>query len=130
MALEGFDLVVIGVVIPSLLDDTSWNLTASSAGLISSLGLVGVMVGALVVGPLTDRFGRRRMMIGTVVAFSLLTLACAFATGPVSFGALPFAAGILLRGPSTAATSAIRFLPVAPGSWWCMVHLLDCGFHR
>ncbi|MFI5612668.1 MFS transporter [Amycolatopsis sp. NPDC051903] len=98
VALEGFDLVVLGVVLPTLLRNPAWGLTPGTAAVISSTGLVGVMVGALAIGPLTDRFGRRRMMLGTVVAFSLLTLACAFATGPFVFGLLRFVAGLPLGG--------------------------------
>ncbi|MDQ0381570.1 MFS transporter [Amycolatopsis thermophila] len=98
MALEGFDLVVLGVVLPTLLRDRGWGLDPGSAALISSVGLVGVMMGALAIGPLTDRFGRRRMMLATVVAFSVLTLLCAFAAGPVVFGLLRFLAGLGLGG--------------------------------
>ncbi|MFC7340167.1 MFS transporter [Saccharopolyspora griseoalba] len=98
VALEGYDLVVLGVVLPSLLRDPSWGLDPGTASVISSAGLVGVMVGALGIGPLTDRYGRRRMMIGTVTAFSALTLLCALATGPVVFGFLRFAAGLGLGG--------------------------------
>lgn len=98
IALEGFDLVVLGVVIPSLLKEPSWGLDPGTAALIATVGLVGVMVGALVVGPVTDLVGRRRAMIGTVVVFSILTLACAFAQDPWTFGALRFLAGIGLGG--------------------------------
>ncbi|MCW0214047.1 MAG: aromatic acid/H+ symport family MFS transporter [Pseudonocardia sp.] len=98
MALEGFDLVVLGVVLPSLLRDAGWGLNPGTASLISVVGLLGVMVGALTVGPLTDRLGRRRMMLITVVSFSVLTLACAFAPGPVWFGVLRFLAGLGLGG--------------------------------
>ncbi|TCK20772.1 MFS transporter [Pseudonocardia endophytica] len=98
VALEGFDLVVLGVVLPSLLKEPSWGLTASGASAISAIGLVGVMVGALAAGPLADRLGRRRAMVWTVVAFSVVTLLCAFATGPLMFGALRFLAGLGLGG--------------------------------
>ncbi|MDT7703030.1 MAG: transporter, family, benzoate transport protein [Pseudonocardiales bacterium] len=98
VALEGFDLVVLGVVLPSLLRDPAWGLNPATASLISVVGLLGVMVGALGIGPLTDRFGRRRMMLITVTSFSVLTLLCAFATGPVMFGVLRFLAGLGLGG--------------------------------
>lgn len=98
VALEGYDLVVLGVVLPSLLRDPDWMLGTGSASLISALGLVGVMIGALGIGPLTDRFGRRRMMLVTVIAFSLLTLLCAFAPDPFTFGVLRFLAGLGLGG--------------------------------
>lgn len=98
VALEGFDLVVLGVVLPSLLRDPAWGLTPGTASLISVVGLLGVMVGALAVGPLTDRFGRRTLMLWTVVSFSVLTLLCAVAPGPVWFGVLRFLAGLGLGG--------------------------------
>lgn len=98
VALEGFDLVVLGVVLPSLLRDTGWGLTPGTASLISVVGLLGVMVGALSAGPLADLVGRRRAMLLTVVSFSVLTLLCAFATGPVAFGLLRFLAGLGLGG--------------------------------
>ena len=50
VALEGFDLVVLGVVLPSLLTEKAWGLTPNTASLVSVVGLLGVMVGALVVG--------------------------------------------------------------------------------
>ena len=68
VAFEGFDLVVLGVVLPSLLADKSWGLTPNTASLISVVGLLGVMAGALVVGTVSDYIGRRQTMLWTVVA--------------------------------------------------------------
>ncbi|MCU1660021.1 MAG: major facilitator superfamily 1 [Pseudonocardia sp.] len=98
VALEGFDLVVLGVVLPPLLRYPDWGLTPGTASLISVVGLLGVMVGALAIGPITDIIGRRRTMLLTVAAFSLLTLLCAFAPNPWIFGLLRFLAGLGLGG--------------------------------
>lgn len=98
VALEGFDLVVLGVVLPALLKEPSWGLTPNTASTIASVGLVGVMIGAAFVGTITDLIGRRQTMIWTVVAFSVLTLACAFAPNPWVFGLLRFLAGLGLGG--------------------------------
>lgn len=98
VALEGADLVVLGVVLPPLLHSTDWGLTAATGGVIATAGLVGVMVGALTIGPLTDVIGRRRGMLITATAFSLLTLLCAVAPDPWTFGVLRFLAGIPLGG--------------------------------
>jgi MFS transporter, AAHS family, benzoate transport protein len=57
-----------------------------------------VMVGALAIGPVTDIIGRRRTMLLTVIAFSVLTLLCAFAPNPWVFGLLRFLAGLGLGG--------------------------------
>ena len=98
VALEGFDLVVLGVVLPSLLKEPGWGLNPNSASLISVIGLVGVMVGALITGPVCDLIGRRKAMIATVVSFSVFTLLCAFAPNPLIFGLLRFLAGLGLGG--------------------------------
>jgi AAHS family benzoate transporter-like MFS transporter len=98
VALEGFDLVVLGVVLPPLLRYPDWGLTPGTASLISVVGLLGVMVGALAIGPVTDIIGRRRTMLLTVIGFSVLTLLCAFAPNPWVFGLLRFLAGLGLGG--------------------------------
>ena len=98
VALEGFDLVVLGVVLPALLQEPTWGLTPNTASLVSVVGLVGVMLGAMAVGALSDVIGRRQTIIWTVIVFSLLTLACAFAPNPFVFGVLRFLAGLGLGG--------------------------------
>ena len=60
VALEGFDLVVLGVVLPALLNEPGWGLTPNTASLVSVIGLVGVMVGALTVGTISGAAPRPR----------------------------------------------------------------------
>jgi MFS family permease len=98
VGLEGFDLVVLGVVLPALLKEPSWGLTPNTASTIASVGLIGVMIGAAAVGTVTDIIGRRKTVVWTVIIFSILTLACAFAPNPFVFGALRFLAGLGLGG--------------------------------
>jgi AAHS family benzoate transporter-like MFS transporter len=98
VALEGFDLVVLGVVLPALLKEPTWGLTPNTASTIASVGLIGVMIGAAAVGTVTDIIGRRKTVVWTVIVFSLLTLACAFAPNPWVFGLLRFLAGLGLGG--------------------------------
>ncbi|GAB3692309.1 MFS transporter [Saccharopolyspora tripterygii] len=127
VALEGYDLVVLGVVLPELLRAPGWQLTPATGSLISSVGLVGVMIGALCVGPLTDRFGRRKLMITTVVLFSALTLACAFATGPLVFGILRFLAGLGLGGVLPVAIALVNEASEAKGG--SATTTLMTGYH-
>jgi MFS transporter, AAHS family, benzoate transport protein len=98
VALEGFDLVVLGVVLPALLQEPGWGLTPNTASLVSVVGLVGVMLGAMAVGAISDIIGRRQTVVWTVIIFSVLTLACAFAPNPFIFGLLRFLAGLGLGG--------------------------------
>jgi MFS transporter, AAHS family, benzoate transport protein len=94
VALEGFDLVVIGAVIPTLSKSGDLGFTDASLTTASTLGLVGVGIGAAVIGPVTDAFGRRRTLIACVAWFSVLTIAVAFAPGVTSFTVLRFLAGL------------------------------------
>ncbi|WP_326836127.1 aromatic acid/H+ symport family MFS transporter [Amycolatopsis rhabdoformis] len=98
VALEGFDLVVLGVVLPALLKVPSWGLDPNSASLISVVGLLGVAAGALAIGPVSDLFGRRGTMLLTVTSFSVFTLLCAVVDDPWWFGLLRFLAGLGLGG--------------------------------
>ncbi|MDL5158377.1 MFS transporter [Actinomycetospora termitidis] len=98
VALEGYDLVVLGVVIPVLRRDPSFGASAAALTTVTTVGLLGVMVGALAVGPVSDVWGRRRTVVVCVLAFSILGAACALATGPVSLGVLRFLAGVPLGG--------------------------------
>src|SRR4029453_1958466 len=76
--LDGFDLVVLGAVLPSLLDYKPWGLNPDTASVISVLGLVGMTIGAITIGAIADVVGRRKALIFAVTAFSLFTLLCAF----------------------------------------------------
>jgi benzoate transport len=96
--LDGFDLVVVGTVIPSLTAPEEWALSGTGATAVITIGLVGMMIGALSIGTLTDLVGRRKALIGSVTLFSLFTLLCAFAPNPEVFGLLRFLAGLGLGG--------------------------------
>jgi MFS family permease len=108
VALEGFDLVVLGVVLPSLLRYSAWGLNPNTASLIVTIGLVGVMVGALGIGPISDAIGRRTTMIWAVIWFSVITLLCAFAPNPEVFALLRFLAGLGLGGVLPTALALIN----------------------
>ncbi|MDA3644569.1 aromatic acid/H+ symport family MFS transporter [Saccharopolyspora indica] len=96
--LDGFDLVVLGSVLPVLLETKQWGLTAASASIASTAGLVGMTIGALAIGTITDVIGRRKALIFAVTSFSLLTALCAVAPSVFVFGLLRFLAGLGLGG--------------------------------
>lgn len=109
---DGYDLIVYGSVVPSLLAEPGWNLGPAGAGAIGSYALAGMLVGALASGALTDAVGRRRIMLGGITAFSILMVACAFAPNPATLGVLRFLAGLGLGGviPSAIALT-IEYAP-------------------
>ncbi len=94
MVLDGFDLVVLGTVIPTLISTGDLGFTAVGATFAATISLVGVGLGALFIAPLSDTFGRRRLLIACVAGFSLFTLAVAFAPNVAVFSALRLLAGL------------------------------------
>ncbi|MGW4826363.1 MFS transporter [Amycolatopsis japonica] len=96
--LDGFDMVVLGVVLPVLLAGKVWGMSPATGSLVSTAGLVGMTIGALAIGTITDVIGRRKALIISVASFSLFTLLCAFAPSAAVFALLRFLAGIGLGG--------------------------------
>lgn len=86
MTADGYDVVSYGAVLPTMLADSGWGLTVPQAGLLGSLTPVGMLVGAMVVGVLTDLVGRRRLVLASVTIFSLAMVLCAIAPGGTLFG--------------------------------------------
>ncbi|OLL74671.1 benzoate MFS transporter BenK [Pseudonocardia sp. Ae168_Ps1] len=105
VVLDGYDLIVYGTVLPVLVDEPGWGLTPASAGTIGSLAFVGMLVGALTAGALSDRLGRRRTILACTVVFSVCTAACGLATDPATFGTLRLLGGVGLGGLVPAANA-------------------------
>jgi MFS family permease len=85
-------------VVPVLQRPEEWGLSGAGTTFVITIGLVGMMIGALTIGTLTDLVGRRKALIGAVTAFSLFTFLCAFAPNEQVFGLLRFLAGLGLGG--------------------------------
>ncbi len=109
---DGYDLVVFGSTLPSILAYDPWGLTKSTAGMIGSLALVGMLIGTLAVSVLTDRLGRRRIMLASIGWFSVLMLLTAAAPSLEIFALLRFLTGIGLGGVvPTCVALTVEFAP-------------------
>jgi AAHS family benzoate transporter-like MFS transporter len=112
IVLDGYDLMVYGAMIPALLEHPTWGLTATQVGLIGSYTTLGMLVGALCVGFLGDVLGRRRIIIASIIWFSVATAATAMAPSPELFGLFRFVAGIGLGGVMpTAVAITVEYAP-------------------
>ena len=95
---DGYDLVVFGSTVPTILKYEPWAVTPAQAGLIGSLALVGMLIGTLSVGVLTDKLGRRKIMLASITWFSICMLLSALAPSAEVFGVLRFLTGLGLGG--------------------------------
>ena len=93
MVLDGFDLVVLGTVIPTLIKTGELGFDAVGATFVATVSLVGVGAGALFIAPLSDRLGRRNLLMACVLWFSVFTLAVVWAPNVAVFGVFRLLAG-------------------------------------
>lgn len=76
---------------------TQWGLSIGTVGLITSAGFVGMFLGAIVGGRLSDRFGRRPVLIGAVFFYSLFSLLSAASWDATSLGVMRVLTGFGLQ---------------------------------
>jgi len=93
---DGYDLAVVGIALPSIMKDLAVDPTR--AGFMISSALFGMVFGAISLGTIADRIGRRKTMAICVVMFSVFTAAAGLARDPVTFGIARFLAGIGIGG--------------------------------
>lgn len=110
ISFEGYDLVVYGSVVPTLIKE--WSLTPIEAGVIGSYGLFGMMFGSIILSLLADRFGRKKLLIISVIFFSVFTTLSGFANDPAWFSWCRFLAGIGFGGAlPTVITLLTEYIP-------------------
>lgn len=117
---DGYDLIVYGTVQTELMEE--WNLSSAQAGTVGSMAFIGMVIGAILIGRLSDRVGRKTAVIGSVVVLSVFTLLCAFAPNAIIFGTFRLIAGLGLGGlvPSVNAMTA-DLVPAKKMSAWSTV---------
>lgn len=94
VALEGFDLVALGAVIPTLLATGHLGMSRADLTFAATISLVGVGIGAAAIGPVADRFGRRLTLVGCILVFSVFTTLIPLAGSALVFSLLRFLAGL------------------------------------
>ncbi|MDX6594187.1 MAG: hypothetical protein QOJ13_3383 [Gaiellales bacterium] len=127
--LDGLEVTIVGIVAPLLEDPNSGlGAGAGSIGFANSMYLAGACAGALILGYATDKLGRKRLFMFSLVWYLVWTLATAFSWDIWSFTFFRFMTGIGIGGEYAAINSAIdELIParrrgwtdlVINGTWW------------
>jgi len=112
MFVEGYDAQLMGYVVPGIARD--WGVAPGSLTPAIAAGLVGMMLGGFLIAPLADSYGRRRVVLYSVIAFAILTIATAFVETLPALIVLRLLTGFGLGGamPNAIAITA-EFSPTA-----------------
>ena len=123
--LDGFDTAAIGFIAPSLV--TEWGISKPDLAPVLSAALFGLACGALVSGPLSDRIGRRVLLLGSVTLFGVACFASAFSGDIGHLTVLRFVTGIGLGAAMpNAVTLMSEFCPDRRRA--TLINLMFCGF--
>ncbi|MDP4097394.1 MFS transporter [Paenibacillus sp. P96] len=103
-----FDAMDVGLLSFILADIAQkWQLGTGQMGMITAVNSIGMAVGAMFAGILADRFGRKAVLVWTLLIFSIATGLSALATGYAVLLALRFVAGIGLGGELPVASTLV-----------------------
>lgn len=124
--LDGLDTAAMGFIAPALSQD--WGIDRASLGPVMSAALIGMVFGALGSGPLADRFGRKWVLVASVMIFGAFSLASAYASNVDQLLILRFLTGLGLgAGMPNATTLLSEYTPERFRS--LLVTSMFCGFN-
>lgn len=108
--LDGFDTAAIGFIAPSLVAE--WKISRPALAPVLSAALFGFAAGALLSGPLSDKLGRRAMLLSSVLVFGVACLASSFSADLTQLTTLRFITGVGLGAAMpNAVTMMSEFCP-------------------
>jgi len=102
---DAMDVGIVTFVLASLKEN--WSLSPQQVGNIASMGLLGMFIGAIFAGVLSDRLGRKLAFQGTLFLFSLASGLCGLAWGYGSLVFFRFLVGLGLGGELPVASTLV-----------------------
>jgi MFS family permease len=105
--LDGLEIQIASIIGPVLQHANTLHLTSQDVGFSATIYLIGEVVGALVFGRLSDRFGRRKLFVATLGLYLIANGLTAFSFNYGIFLFFRFVAGMGIGGEYAAIHSAI-----------------------
>jgi MFS family permease len=106
--LDGLEVTIVGSIAGRLTEDGSGiTISESQIGIAAGVYVAGACVGALFFGYLTDRLGRKKLFLVTLLVYLAATVATAFSMNPMFFYVCRFFTGAGIGGEYAAINSAI-----------------------
>ncbi len=108
---DGFDGQMIGYAIPLIMKE--WGTTRAAFSMAVASGLAGMAIGSLSAGVLADKFGRKPVLIGSILLFGTSTMLIGLSTDVSSIALIRFFAGLGIGAALPAATTlTAEFIPL------------------
>jgi AAHS family benzoate transporter-like MFS transporter len=115
---EGYDVGVLGAILPSLSTDSVWHLSPLQLGAMGSYTIFGMLVGGILIGTLSDVYGRKPLFLACLTLFALCMIVTSMAPTPTVFAVSRFVAGLGLGGIiPIAAALTIEYSPASKKSF-------------
>lgn len=124
--LDGLDTAAMGFIAPALIQD--WGVNKASLGPVMSAALGGMIVGALLAGPLADRFGRKGVIVVSLLIFGTFSILSAFTSSLDQLVLMRFLTGMGLGAAMPNVTTILsEYSPKRLRSF--VVTSMFCGFN-
>ncbi|PQP82232.1 MFS transporter [Paenibacillus sp. PCH8] len=102
---DAMEVGMISFIVAALAKE--WSLSPGQVGVLTSINSIGMALGALLAGALADRFGRKAILMWTLLIFTIASGLSALATGFAVLCALRLVAGIGLGGELPVASTLV-----------------------
>ncbi|MBL8267564.1 MFS transporter [Steroidobacter sp.] len=111
LVFDGFDIQAVGFVAPALLAE--WNITRAELAPVLAAAMVGMALGAMLMGPVGDKLGRRSALVLSMSTVAIGSLLSAYADTPGELSLYRLITGLGLGGSLPNATSlVVEFAPL------------------
>jgi AAHS family 4-hydroxybenzoate transporter-like MFS transporter len=126
VATDGMDVAIMGFLAPAITKE--WGISRAAFGLVMSAAPIGLAIGAILVGPMSDRFGRKKLLMVSVAWFGTFSVLSGFANDVATLSALRFVTGLGL-GAAMPNTTTLLSEYVPERSRSALIAIMFTGFN-